>query len=306
MEGFDWLWVLGPATGAVIGYITNDIAVRMLLRPYEEKRLFGRRVPFTPGLIAKERKGLARAIRDVLDRELLSAEVLGSALLAPEMMEKLSAAADEAIARIRAEEKNPRALLAAPLGEERLTTLENKAVMNAREFALKKLMESGVEKQLAAVTMQEAKTRLASSMGMLSAILLDEKRSAQYEAKIAQVIRETIETRGPEFLDETIGNAIGEVMEKPVCELTASLPLDDMRDALLKQYARLIETRLPDMMRMIDLGRIVEEKINAISMQELEAMIMSVMKKELRAIVWLGALLGGVLGVVQTLLSQIL
>lgn len=86
MGGFNWSWLIGPAAGALIGYITNDIAVRMLLRPYEEKRIFGRRVPFTPGLIAKERGRIARAIREVLDSELLSAEVLGDALLSPRMM----------------------------------------------------------------------------------------------------------------------------------------------------------------------------------------------------------------------------
>ena len=118
MGGFNWSWLIGPAAGALIGYITNDIAVRMLLRPYEEKRIFGRRVPFTPGLIAKERGRIARAIREVLDSELLSAEVLGDALLSPRMMAQLGEAADEAVARLRAEENSPRELLSAPMGEE--------------------------------------------------------------------------------------------------------------------------------------------------------------------------------------------
>ena len=74
--GFNWSWIISPAAGAVIGYVTNDVAVRMLLRPYEEKRIFGRRVPFTPGLIAKERGRIAHAIREVLDSGLLSACLL--------------------------------------------------------------------------------------------------------------------------------------------------------------------------------------------------------------------------------------
>ena len=38
--------IAGPAVGAVIGYVTNWIAVKMLFLPRKELRLFGRRVPF--------------------------------------------------------------------------------------------------------------------------------------------------------------------------------------------------------------------------------------------------------------------
>lgn len=37
-------------------------------------------------------------------------------------------------------------------------------------------------------------------------------------------------------------------------------------------------------------------------MDEAEAIILDVMKKELRAIVWLGALLGGILGTINALI----
>ena len=41
----------GPLTGAVIGYFTNMIAVKMLFYPKTEKRLFGKRLPLTPGVL---------------------------------------------------------------------------------------------------------------------------------------------------------------------------------------------------------------------------------------------------------------
>ena len=293
MGGFNWSWLIGPAAGALIGYITNDIAVRMLLRPYEEKRIFGRRVPFTPGLIAKERGRIARAIREVLDSELLSAEVLGDALLSPRMMAQLGEAADEAVARLRAEENSPRELLSAPMGEERVAALENRACVEAREFILKKVLESGLENRLAELIMTEASARLNTSLGMLKGLLLDERREAQYQQKLAQAIREVMEKQGPDLLDQLIGDAIRETMTKPVAEL-------------LREYEKLVKTRLAGVLQMVNLGGVVEDKLNAISMAELEKMIMSVMKKELRAIVWLGALLGFFMGIVQTGVSLLL
>ncbi|MEN8443628.1 MAG: DUF445 domain-containing protein, partial [Cyanobacteria bacterium J06555_13] len=42
-----WIVLLPPILGGVIGYFTNDIAIKMLFRPYGPKYVFGQRLPFT-------------------------------------------------------------------------------------------------------------------------------------------------------------------------------------------------------------------------------------------------------------------
>ena len=187
-----------------------------------------------------------------------------------------------------------------------MATLENRACVTAREFILQKLLDSGLENQLAELVMAEVSQRLGSSMGMLKALLLDDKRAAQYQAKLAQAIREAMETRGPDLLDQLIGETIRDTMSKPLNQLADPLPLDAVRGALLKEYEKIVKTQLAGILQMINLGGVVEDKLNAITMAELEEMIMAVMKKELRAIVWLGALLGCVMGFVQAGISCLL
>ena len=41
----------GPIIGAIIGYFTNYIAVKMLFYPRKEIKVFGHVLPFTPGAI---------------------------------------------------------------------------------------------------------------------------------------------------------------------------------------------------------------------------------------------------------------
>ena len=41
-------YFVAPLLGGLIGYITNDIAIRMLFRPHKAKYLFGIHIPFTP------------------------------------------------------------------------------------------------------------------------------------------------------------------------------------------------------------------------------------------------------------------
>ena len=71
-----WLFVGPPVVGGVIGYFTNDIAIKMLFRPYRTLYIGGRQVPFTPGLIPRNQERLAKRIADTIMGSLLTPEEL--------------------------------------------------------------------------------------------------------------------------------------------------------------------------------------------------------------------------------------
>jgi uncharacterized membrane protein YheB (UPF0754 family) len=75
-----WLYGAPPLVGGVIGYFTNDIAIRMLFRPYRPVYVGTRRLPFTPGLIPRNQERLATRISDT---------IMGS-LLTPDELQKLA------------------------------------------------------------------------------------------------------------------------------------------------------------------------------------------------------------------------
>jgi len=68
--------LLPPLLGAVIGYFTNDLAIRMLFRPYRPLYLGRYRVPFTPGLIPSNQGRLAARVADTITSSLLTPEEL--------------------------------------------------------------------------------------------------------------------------------------------------------------------------------------------------------------------------------------
>lgn len=71
-----WRIILPPVAGGVIGYFTNDLAIKMLFRPYQPRFLFGRRLPFTPGLIPRNQERLAKRVSDTIMNSLLTPEEL--------------------------------------------------------------------------------------------------------------------------------------------------------------------------------------------------------------------------------------
>ena len=62
---------------------------------------------------------------------------------------------------------------------------------------------------------------------------------------------------------------------------------------------------MEEMVEKIDVAAIVEEKVRDMDVAKLEALILSVMKKELNAIVNLGALIGLVIGLLNLLINML-
>ena len=64
----------GPVIGAVIGYCTNYIAVKMLFYPRNEVKVWGHKMPFTPGAIPKGKPRLAKTVGNIVANTLLTEE----------------------------------------------------------------------------------------------------------------------------------------------------------------------------------------------------------------------------------------
>lgn len=65
-----------PVIGGIIGYFTNDIAIKMLFRPYKAVYVARRKLPFTPGLIPSNQNRLADRISNAIMGSLLTPEEL--------------------------------------------------------------------------------------------------------------------------------------------------------------------------------------------------------------------------------------
>jgi len=78
-----------------IGYGTNWLAIKMLFSPYKQKKLFGISIPFTPGLIPRERYRLSRSIGKVVSERLLSKQDMQEALTNIRLNEKIAQATIE-------------------------------------------------------------------------------------------------------------------------------------------------------------------------------------------------------------------
>jgi uncharacterized membrane protein YheB (UPF0754 family) len=73
-------FIIFPIVGAAIGAFTNELAIRMLFRPYNAWYIGPIKVPMTPGVIPSQRKTIAANIAETFEKHLISSNEIHAAL----------------------------------------------------------------------------------------------------------------------------------------------------------------------------------------------------------------------------------
>ncbi len=111
--------IIPPVAGAIIGYFTNDIAIKMLFRPYKAMYLGNYRLPFTPGLIPHNQERLAQRVSDTIMGSLLTPtelQKLTRRLLNPERVQQaIFWLLNLAIEKIKSDQEQKTALILADI-----------------------------------------------------------------------------------------------------------------------------------------------------------------------------------------------
>lgn len=133
--------------GAIIGYITNWLAIKMLFRPYYEKKIFGLHIPFTPGLIPKEMNRIAKSIGETVSVHLLSPETVTDTLLKDEVNGHIKIWVENNINRLKESDESLKRLLISLIGDN-YCRLINLVIQRLTDFVCTQLKEQKFKSSL--------------------------------------------------------------------------------------------------------------------------------------------------------------
>lgn len=289
---------IGPLVGGLIGYITNGIAIKMLFRPLKPLYLFGKRIPFTQGIIPKERDRIAHRIGEVVGRELINQETLKENLLSQEMYTKIERGIEEWFITQKQSKKTVRQMLYEASSPKVIDELSDTLKEKVTDLSYKKIVELNIASSLSESACKELKGQL----GMF-AMFMNDSIIESAKGKIEELIHNMIHEKAEDMIYEVIDREGDILLDTSVETIAGNVEayLPKIKYILLKQYKAVIENQLTTMLVSIDIEKIVEDKIKAFDMLELEKLILDIMDKELRAIVWFGAVLGVVMGTIMSL-----
>lgn len=285
----------GPVIGAVIGYCTNYIAVKMLFYPRKEIRILGHALPFTPGAIPKGKPRLAKAVGNVVANTLLTADDIREKIFSEELEQEVV----EKTMHVLSMDLHSM-MMKSGISEEQYDAVRTRITDAVTEQVMTSIENIGVGDIIAVEGKRIIKDKVGGSMiGML---LSDDLLNSVIQP-VGQEMEKYITENGESYIRPEILTMAERLEESSPLALCRRMEVEEeaMQRAIVSVYHQAADTVFDKIVKKFNIAEIIEDKINRMSVEELEKLVFTVMKKELDVIVNLGALIGGLLGIFNML-----
>lgn len=360
--------------GAMIGGLTNSLAIKMLFRPYEAKYIGKWRIPFTPGLIPKRRDQLAVQLGQLVVNHLITEESIQAKLkeerLRNQLIKLLSKEFDQFLQKqitidqllrqfhlsISKQDVEKRVgewiveLYQQRLDQHQSTQLKDffnteaekeiEEVLEKVSTYLHKRIVSMLEGPSTQVKIEKVINQYAQSKGFFGNMVLSmfssEDLSTKVQVLFVQYIQsadgyrwlhQAVQQEWIKLKDSTLSD-YRHVLERDLIKsminqlVRSNLPiqkwLQTNAPSLLRPFATTIKQKvvpdvvnaifkkmvknIPEAFKHLEMEKMVEKQVAAFPTERIEQIILSISRKEFKLITYLGALLGGIIGLIQGLL----
>jgi len=287
-------FLVPPILGGIIALSTNWLAIKMLFRPHTAKYIFGIRVPFTPGLIPKERARLTTKLAEAISTRLLTPEVLAAELSDPSVWPLPDMTVGEALTAWGI--SDPTAYIA-PISN-KLKTIADKLLPKILE-SMPDFVESRPEldAKLAELTYKV----IDENIGTFTGIFVS--KSKIYASIKNNLFAYICDQENYEMIRQKFHDGIDALLSHPetLNAINEKLYTFHIRDGLTeflqkKAVPRILEVVASYIAKNMPIQTMIENKLAAFDVAEAEELILTVAGRELRLIIWLGGVLGFIIG----------
>ena len=280
----DYSLLLHPLVGAVIGYITNWIAVKMLFKPSKAIYIGKFKLPFTPGIIPKNQERLAVGISTTIANSLLNEDILKENLLSEDIKDQISESIDNFL---NSNETSPVSLIDLINKTEHseelnqtidnlVTTITNSILSTIKEANLAQTISTEVEKAVEDYMEKNLLTRIAKKPILSS---LTENLEPQ--------VNNYIETNGEKLIHDMVEKELTKYLNTSSLDLKDFIKNSniDINSIILSLYTSIISSKLSSILDTINITKVIENKIKSMDSKEIEKLVLSIISKELNALV---------------------
>ena len=296
----DYTIIIRPLIGAGIGYVTNWIAVKMMFRPLNPIKIGKFTLPFTPGIIPKNKERLAESIGNSISNNLLTEETLQNTLLSDNVKSKIKENITKFINSTPENSNSVKELLCTYISENSYNETISIIETNLTNSIFNTILEANLGNLIANQITISAKEKLKGSLlGIFGGKTIASNISETAEIKINSYIKEN----GKEFISKMVNKEITKYTSSTISDIATSIKTADIDlvSIFMNIYENIIIEKLSIFLNIIDVSKIIKEKINSMDILELEELLLLIMKKELNALVNLGAIIGFILGMINLL-----
>lgn len=281
-----------PAVGATIGYTTNYIAVKMLFRPLKPVMIGRFHVPFTPGVVPKRKDELAGRLGAAVADQFWGADELEAVFLSDSfkssVADRVAVLLDDPCTKLGFLDPDQ------PQKSEPLIRLKDELCVRINAAILKSDLKTLISEHGGYMI----KERFGD--GMVGKVLNKETLSA-ISAPLAEQIENNLLENGRAMLMPLIDEELRELSREPVANIVKEIMPDKnaVRAVIGNVYARFMKTHVRPIVESIDVGGMIAEKVRQMDAGDVEKLTLTVVNRELRYVIWLGAFIGALIGAVN-------
>lgn len=263
----------------------------MMFRPLKPIKIGKFKLPFTPGIIPKNRERIAKSIAVVINDNLLTNSDLTDKLMSNDIQDSIR---NKVSNFAMSDEKLGNKLLET-VDRNKFNSIKGNITNKLSSSIYLSILEANVGQIVGEQVELAASEKLKGSLiGIFGGNSIVSSVKAMAEAKT----NEYIEQNGQRIITNMIDKKTDNLLDTPICVLTDNLEID-LPEAVLSVYKKFIMEKFEEIIQSINITKIIEDKINSMDVLEIEKLILSVMKKELNSLVSLGAVIGFVLGLIN-------
>lgn len=361
--------------GAIIGGMTNHFAIKMLFRPYNAKYIFGKRVPFTPGIIPKRRDELSVQLGDMVVKHLVTPEGIRGKLEEEEFKEKIKDWSKEEGKKILKSEKTLEEIIKQYAKIEDIESVLKDKVKEVIKKTYNNLVNEKGKQSLSTILPDNVHEIIESKIPMITNEItqkaIDYLNTFQGEQRLEAIMEQVLEERKmiKGFVNMFVGNEqlVDKVKTEIINIIKQKTTQDSLNDLLSHEWQKIknkkiseylkefnqdeilrtieekaldripinswlnktinnwtkpyqqkaIEKWVPesvdkignvlikkidDILVQFDISNIVKKQVESFPVERLENLILGIVKKEFKMITYFGALLGGIIGLMQGML----
>ena len=291
-------YIINPVMGTIIGFGTNFIAVKMLFRPYKPIKIGKFTMPFTPGVIPKRRKDIAKALGETISKELFTNDDIKNIFLSDEIKEKIS---NGIISGMKKDDSTVKEMFLRNIEFQKYEKIKN----NIEALLAQKIADGLVDLDIASLIVEEGSKVIKDKIsGSFFGSFISEDKIKEMAGPIGLEIEKYLKENAKDFIIPYIDREFSDIEEQKVESLMQKTDITDdkLKNVIDKIYTKIVEDKMQGIFETLNISEVIQEKINAMDVKEIERLFMVVMKKELNAIVNLGAFLGLILGLINAFL----
>ena len=291
----DWIhFVMGPLVGCIIGAFTNYIAIKMLFRPLKPIYIGKFRVPFTPGIIPKHQEQLAESLSEVVYKNFFTNEDIEGIFLSDDLVDSFTDGIYNSLTS-----KDSRGRIKEIIGKEKLEEIG----INARAAGYNYLHNAIIHTDISSIVAKETEKILRSKVkGAFSAILLNEAVSSKLSEYVGFEVEKYIKENDLEIIAPVLKEQEGELKKIDFLALAEDIGINkDLLKKLIREgYKDFMDKTKSRIAENFHMKQFIYDKIMELDTSEIERLVNQAIKREMNYLVYLGGLLGLVIGLVNS------